>query len=142
MKERGGIENVPSGNHAPSMNQSYKISHQLIKGMTDPLKKLREKQQRDGSTEDAIIQRIQTKSFSYDIILFNQYIIYNLTNFCCKSGKNYKSALCWGIMFDLGYFVTSLPYFGIEFSEYDFAEKSYQKVSCNLRTSVNLSSKG
>ena len=39
LKERWGIENVPSGSHEPSMNQSYKISCQLIKSWTNTLKK-------------------------------------------------------------------------------------------------------
>ena len=81
LKRRGGIENVPSGSHVPNINQSYEISRQLNKGTTDPLKKLIEKQQRDGSTEDTIIQRIQTNPFSYDIILFNQRVISNIANF-------------------------------------------------------------
>ena len=69
LKRRGDIENVPSGSHVPNINQSHEISHQLNKGTTDSLKKLIEKQQGDGSTEDTIIQRIQTNPFSYDIIL-------------------------------------------------------------------------
>ena len=81
LKRGGGIENVPSGSHVPNINQLYEISRQLNKGTTDPLKKLIEKQQRDGSTEDTIIQRIQINPFSYDIILFNQLVINNIANF-------------------------------------------------------------
>ena len=39
MKERWGIENLPSGSHEPSMNQSYKICCQMIKGRTNTPKK-------------------------------------------------------------------------------------------------------
>ena len=85
LQRRGSIENVPSGSHVPNINQSYKISRQLNKGSTDHLKKLIEKQQRDGSTEDTIIQRIQTNPFSYDIIFFNQCVINNIANFFCTS---------------------------------------------------------
>ena len=102
LQRRGSIENVPSGSHVPNINQSYKISRQLNKGSTDHLKKLIEKQQRDGSTEDTIIQRIQTNPFSYDIIFFNQCVINNIANFCCTSDGNYKSALFWDFIIDLG----------------------------------------
>ena len=102
LKRKGGIENVPSGSHVANINQSYEISRQLNKGKTDTLKKLIEKQQRDGSTEDTIIQRIQTNEFSYDIILFNQRVINNIADFCCTSDGNYKSALFWDFTFDLG----------------------------------------
>ena len=74
----------------------------MNKGSTDHLKKLIEKQQRDGSTEDTIIQRIQTNPFSYDIIFFNQCVINNIANFCCTSDGNYKSALFWDFIIDLG----------------------------------------
>ena len=55
LKRKGGIENVLSGSYVPNINQSYELSRQLNKGTTDLLKKLIEKQQRDGSTEDTII---------------------------------------------------------------------------------------
>ena len=85
----------------------------MNKGTTDPLKKLIEKQQRDGSTEDTIIQRIQTDPFSYDIILFNQRVINSIANFCCTSDGNYKPALCWDFTFDLG---KSPPYYVLALS--------------------------
>ena len=113
LQRRGSIENVPSGSHVPNINQSYKISRQLNKGSTDHLKKLIEKQQRDGSTEDTIIQRIQTNPFSYDIIFFNQCVINNIANFCCTSDGNYKSALFWDFTFDLG---KSPPYYFLALS--------------------------
>ena len=85
----------------------------MSKGTTDPQKKLIEKQPRDGSTEDTIIQRIQTNLFSYDIILFNQHVISNIANFCCTSDGNYKSALFWDFTFDLG---KSPPYYFLALS--------------------------
>ena len=64
FKRRGGFGNVSSGSHVPNINQSYEMSRQLNKDRTNPLKKLMEKQKKDGSTEDMIIQRIQTNPFS------------------------------------------------------------------------------
>ena len=72
LKKRAGITNAPSAILIPTINQSYEIARQKYKATSDPLKKLIEKQQRDGTTEDTVIQRVQTNPFAYDIVLFNQ----------------------------------------------------------------------
>ena len=75
LKKLGGINAVPSASHFPTISQAYEISRSLKPKTTDPLKKLIEKQQSDGCTENSVIQKIQTKPFSYDIVLFNKRII-------------------------------------------------------------------
>ena len=59
---------------------STKIKHKLRhknKTTSDPLKKLIEKQQRDGMTQDTVI-RVKKNPLAYDIVLFNQRIVSKL----------------------------------------------------------------
>ena len=81
------------------------------------LKKLIKKQQRDGVTEDTVIQRIKANPFVYDIVLFNQRS--NLAIFCCADDRNFKSKLSWDVTFDLGkspsYHFLALSYRNITF---------------------------
>ena len=71
------------------------MSRQLSKDTTDSLKKLTEKQQRDGSTEDTIIQRVQTNPFFYDIILLTSVSLKTLQIFVAHQME-----------------ITNLPFFG------------------------------
>ena len=71
-------------------------------------------QQRDGTTEDIVIQRVQTNPSAYDIVLFNQRIARNLVNFCCTDDRNFKSILSWDFTFHLG---KSPSYYVLAFSD-------------------------
>ena len=61
----------------------HKLRHKN-KTTSDPLKKLMEKQQRDGMTQAKVIQRVKTNPLAYDIVLSNQRIVSNLANFVVR----------------------------------------------------------
>ena len=90
MRQKTGYQFVTP---TTSINQSYEITRHKYKTTSDPLKKLIKKQQTDGTTEDAVIQRVQTSPFLYDIVLFNQRIFSNLANFCCTDDRNHHHTM-------------------------------------------------
>ena len=101
LKKLESIDAVPSANHVPTINHPYEISCTLKPKNTHPFKNLIEEQQSDDWKEDSVIQKIQTNQFSYDFVSFNKRIIKNIANVYCTDTKEVKSALYWGLTFDI-----------------------------------------
>lgn len=62
------MDKVISASHIPSITRAYSLSKRRSNKSTDQFKSLIKKQQKNGYTEDNIIQRIQANPFSYDTI--------------------------------------------------------------------------
>ena len=108
-EKRGGLLDAESSSHIPKKSQVYELSRKSKKD-DDPLKKLIGKQLRDGSTGDPIIQKIETNTFSYNIVLFKDRMIKNIANFCCTNIPDFRSPYCWDFTFNLG---RTPPYFAL-----------------------------
>ena len=101
-EKRGGVFKASSASEIPKTNQAYRISKIARKPSDDSLKQVIKNKHQDDRNGNSIIQKMQSNSFSYDVVVFNDRIVKNIANFCCTNGINLKSAFCFDFTFDLG----------------------------------------